>query len=368
MKILWFAHRDVQNPRSGGAERTIEEICKRLVSYGHEVHLFTVAWSNAPLEIDLEGVKIHRTRGNLYSHIIHRTLLIKYKDADIIVDDLGHVVPWLSNRLTKVPGVALFRHLHQRTLSGQVSFIKRVILSYLERNYKWFYPNWDFVTESRVPAKDLEHLSINRDRIHIISPGIDHDKFKCSGGHIPGRIIYFAGMREYKRADHAIIAFKQLLEERAETENLKLIIIGSGPTFKELKKLSEDLNLSDKVEFTGKLSDSELIREISKASVNIHCSVEEGWCYSPLEAASCGVPTVAYYNEGLADEIINGVNGILTSDGDVKSLSASLYEVLERNSYYSTNCCSSSDSYSWDKSARQWENMLKKIIENHHQN
>lgn len=364
MKILWFAHRDMQNPRSGGAERTIEEICKRLVSYGHDVHLFTVAWKNAPLEVDFEGVKIHRTRGNIYTHFNHRRLLKKHEDANVIVDDLGHVVPWSSNRMTNVPGVALFRHLHLRTLSGQVNLFKRIILVYLEKNYKYFYPNWEFVTESIVPASDLERIGINPKRINIIKPGIDHNKFKCDIDHIPGKVIYFAGMRKYKRADHAIIAFKQLLDVWSGPYNLKLVMIGNGPTFKELKKLSDDLGLSDKVLFTGKLHDSDLIRTISESSVNIHCSVEEGWCYSPLEASACGVPTVAYYNEGLADEIVDSVTGILCKEGDIKSLSIALKEVIEKSSYYSTNCCLYSDSYSWDISARQWEAMLKRISEN----
>ena len=114
MKILWFAHRDMQNPKSGGAERTIEEICKRLVSYGHDLHLFTVAWKNSPYESNYEGIQIHRVNGNIYSHFIHRSVLKKFSDADVIVDDLGHVVPWNSNRLTNIPGVVLFRHLQHQ--------------------------------------------------------------------------------------------------------------------------------------------------------------------------------------------------------------------------------------------------------------
>ena len=138
MTILWFAHRDVQNPRAGGAEKTIDEISKRLASYGHDVHLFTVAWKNSPLEATNDRVKIHRTRGNMYTHLVHRSLLKKYRDASVIIDDLGHVVPWSSNRLTNIPGVALFRHLHQRTLTGQVDPLKAVILKSFEKNINGF--------------------------------------------------------------------------------------------------------------------------------------------------------------------------------------------------------------------------------------
>ena len=363
MKILWFAHRDMQNPNGGGAEKTIEEVSKRLVLYGHDLHLFTVAWKNSPLESNFDGIKIHRVNGNIYSHLIHRNLLKKYADADVIVDDLGHVVPWDSNKSTNIPGVALFRHLHQRTLSGQVGPFKAKILKYLEKKYKWFYPDWDFVTESNVPANDLESLGIDRNRIHIIKPGVDHEKFRCGNNHVPGQLIYFAGMRRYKRADHAIMAFKRVLETYEGNEGLKLIIVGNGPTYAELDKLARDLGTRDRIIFTGRLSEADLIKRITESTVNIHCSVEEGWCYSPLEASACGVPTAAYYNEGLTDEIMKGITGSFATDGDVESLSMSIKNILNHFDSYSKNCCYFSNSYSWDYSAKQWEKMLETVIE-----
>ena len=363
MKILWFAHRDMENPNSGGAEKTIEEVSKRLVSYGHDLHLFSVAWKNSPLESNFEGVKIHRVNGNVYSHLIHHNLLKKYADADVIVDDLGHVVPWISNRLTNIPGVALFRHLHQRTLSGQIDPFRARILKYIEKKYKWFYPDWDFVTESSVPASDLETLGIDKDRIHVIKPGIDHGKFMCENSYAFGQLIYFAGMRKYKRADHAILSFKRVLEKYKGTEDLKLIMVGDGLVLTDLKALARNSGTLDRIIFTGRLSEADLIKRIKESTVNIHCSVEEGWCYSPLEATACGVPTAAYYNKGLTDEILDGITGSFATDGDIESLSESIKNILDHFDNYSKNCCSFSSSYSWDYSAKQWEGMLKKIID-----
>jgi glycosyltransferase involved in cell wall biosynthesis len=363
MKILWFAHRDMENPNSGGAEKTIEEVSKRLVSYGHELHLFSVAWKNSPLESNFEGVNIHRVSGNVYSHLIHCNLLKKYADADVIVDDLGHVVPWISNRLTNIPGVALFRHLHQRTLSGQIDPFRARILKYMEKKYKWFYPNWDFVTESNVPANDLVSLGIERNRIHIVKPGITLGKFRCEDRPDLRQLIYFAGMRKYKRADHAIMAFGHLLEKYKDYEDLKLIMVGSGPVLAELKALSEKYVIRDRIIFTGRLSETALIKRIKESAVNVHCSVEEGWCYSPLEAMACGVPTAAYYNNGLTDEILEGITGSFATDGDIESLSESIKNILDHFDNYSKNCCSISRSYSWDYSAKQWEELLEKIID-----
>jgi len=347
------------NPKSGGAERTIDEIGKRLVSYGHEVHLFSVNWKGGPNESIYNGVKIHRVPGNIYSHLLHRKILRRYKDANVIIDDLGHVVPYASERLINIPGVALFRHLHARTLVGQVNRFEGAVLKLLEKEYGWFYPRWRFITESETPAKDLEKLGIGRDRITVILPGVDHEKFVPSNERIPGQLIYFAGMRRYKRADHAILAFKKI----SGSYDLNLIMVGNGPCYDNLRKLTNDLGISNRVIFTGKLNDLDLARTISKSYVNIHSSIEEGWCYSPLEAAASGVPTAAYYNEGMSDEIINGVTGSFAKDGDPDALALSIINVLENFKEYSRNAYEFSKRFSWDSSAKKWEYFLIHVSE-----
>ncbi|MGC8620294.1 MAG: glycosyltransferase family 1 protein, partial [Thermoplasmata archaeon] len=65
MRILWFAHRDIKHPRAGGAERTIYEVGRKLVKKNNEVHLVSVNPGNLlPYEI-IEGIIIHRIRGNI---------------------------------------------------------------------------------------------------------------------------------------------------------------------------------------------------------------------------------------------------------------------------------------------------------------
>ena len=155
MKVVWFAHRDLYNPKAGGAERTIHEVGKRLVQMGHEIHVVTSKWNGAPTHDIIDAIQVHRFYGNYLSHIMHSHILKKFIDSDIFVDDLGHVVPWNSEKESDKPGVVLFRHLHARTLKGQVNFAARCLLQGVEKTYKYVYPNWDFVAESKVPAEDL---------------------------------------------------------------------------------------------------------------------------------------------------------------------------------------------------------------------
>ena len=60
VRILWLAHRDPMNPRAGGAERTIYEICTRLVRKGHKVTLLTGGWKGCRQADVIQEVMVYR--------------------------------------------------------------------------------------------------------------------------------------------------------------------------------------------------------------------------------------------------------------------------------------------------------------------
>ena len=122
MKILWLAHRDPLNPRAGGAEREIYEICTRLVRKGHKVILLTGGGKGCKPRENLQGIEIHRFGKNLAPHVVLPVFLMKYH-VDMVVNDLGHAVPWISSTIMNKHNVVFFRHLHARSLPGQVNLL-----------------------------------------------------------------------------------------------------------------------------------------------------------------------------------------------------------------------------------------------------
>lgn len=61
--------------------------------------------------------------------------------------------------------------------------------------------------------------------------------------------------------------------------NRKLVILGDGDKMKEIKQLVKDQNLSNKVEFAGKLSGSEVRKILPKAWAGINLLTDEGLSY-----------------------------------------------------------------------------------------
>ena len=165
------------HPRVGGAERTIHEVGKRLAARGHEFHLASVNPGHLPREEIIDGIIIHRTKGNARAHL-NAPLLIRRLRPDVVVDDMAHVVPWFSPFFTGIRVIAFFRHYHARSLPGQVSRPAASILTWLERRYPRIYRHCTFVTETSTGENDLMHLGIPSGDIRKVPPGVDAELFR----------------------------------------------------------------------------------------------------------------------------------------------------------------------------------------------
>jgi len=361
MRILWLAHRDPQGPRAGGAEKTILEIARRLVTRGHSINLVTASWAGAPPRSELLGLSIRRFPWVMGPHLALPSLLRREKDGsrpDVIVEDLAHAVPWFSGYLTDIPTVAFFRHLHARTLPGQVSPPVAAVLTWVEKQYPRIFSRASFVAPSPSARNDLVRLGVNPRRIAIIGYGVD-DSFYLRGSKAPRpTMIYFAGMRRYKRPEHAILALEKLV---AQGLDIRLTMVGTGPMVEDLKNVVQRLGLQNRVDFTGRLSVESLAGRVSEAWVHVQTSVAEGWGLTVEEATCCGTPTVAYDVAGIVDSVTNGTNGVLVPNGDVNALSLAVERVIANKDAWQKRCLSTPSRTSWDKVADEWEALLIRL-------
>ena len=356
MKVLWFNHRDSLHSRAGGAERTILELSKKFDRIGIQITLVTGGTRKGEPVSKLENLDINRFRGNMGPHFAHPHFL--KGDYDVVVDDLAHVVPWFSETVGSIPGTVFFRHLHARSLKGQVSRPLELSLGLIERNYGKIYKTWPFVTESNTGVSDLEKIGINQQRVVQIEPGVDTDKFRPGEKTDFPSIVFIGRMMEYKRPDHAVIAMKGVISHFPDA---KLFVIGDGPFLDYVRNLVSSLKLGSNVEILGKVSDQELVRVLSASWVNIHTSITEGWGYSIMEASACGVPTVAYKVPGVVDAIDPSKNGYLVQDGDVGELGKAIISQLSSPESMVASSRHYAELHTWEKSAIKWSQHLNNV-------
>ncbi|MCI4325402.1 MAG: glycosyltransferase family 4 protein [Thermoplasmata archaeon] len=359
MRILWNNHRDARNPKGGGAERTIQAVGGWLVSHGHRVDLLTVGWPGAAAEETLDGVQIHRFPGALGPHLALPGMVRSVR-PDAVVDDLGHVLPWMSPQLTRSRGVAFFRHLHRRTLPGQVPAWLVPPLAAVERLYPRIYRSWRFAVESASSTADLVALGVAPDRITRIPPGVDLLRFVPGDRSPEPSLVFFAGLREYKRPDHVLKALGILHRKGVR---VRLTIVGTSEELPNLRQLAADLGVAESVTFPGRLPDEALAELLRSAWVNVNCSVAEGWGYSILEAAASGVPTAGYDVPGVNEAIGSGDAGIVVRDGDLAALAQGIEGLLGANDSWRRPCRSLAERYPWSACGLGWERLLRATSE-----
>ena len=285
-------------------------------------------------------------------------MLLQRDRYDVVIADLGHAVPWISPVLLRKKLIVSFLHLHARSLPGQVGPLLAQTIKSIEKLYPIIYYKQRFVTISNTSYEDLVALGIKKSEISVIYPGVDREIFEPSKKTEYPSMVYFGGMRPYKRPEEALYILKEL---QNEIKNLKLIVIGDGPSKLEMERLSLELGIKDNVSFTGRIPYTKVAEIVSASWINIHSSVTEGWGISIIEAASAGTPTIAYRVPGVSDSIKHGLNGILAEDGDRKALANAARFILSNPEEWWSSSVNVAMNYSWDTTAELWFKTIEKV-------
>ena len=108
----------------------------------------------------------------------------------------------------------------------------------------------------------------------------------------------------------------------------KLMIAGTGPEERGLRRLAEELGAADRVFFPGWVEDMEAF--YASLDVAALTSRSETFPYALLEAARYGLPVAAAAVGGVPELVEDGVHGFLIRPGDSEALARAL-EALEGN-------------------------------------
>lgn len=107
--------------------------------------------------------------------------------------------------------------------------------------------------------------------------------------------------------------------------NLVIQIVGEGEEEKKLKKIVNQLQITEIVKFYGTTSDPELF--LQAADLFVLPSVYEGFGIVIIEAFRAGLPVIATNIEGPREIITNDINGLLFSPLDYEALANLIFEV-----------------------------------------
>jgi len=225
----------------------------------------------------------------------------------------------------RLPVVATFHHRNElATLSDIVYKPAHRILEF------WTYRAATLImTPSQASARILRAaFRVPEDRIRVAPWGTRLDRFvpkpRLAGD--DNRLL-FVGPHEPRKGLRYLLQAVAFL--RSTGLAVRLTTIGTGSQVPELKKLAEDLRISDAVEFKGYITDqddSRLPEMYATADIFVLPSLEEGFGFVLVEAMASGLPVVAA-NVSAIPEVI-GDAGILVPPRDPRALAAALRRLI----------------------------------------
>jgi colanic acid/amylovoran biosynthesis glycosyltransferase len=179
-------------------------------------------------------------------------------------------------------------------------------------------------------------LGCDERKIEIQRTGIPLDEFPFRERDLPRngkwRFVQAGRLIEKKGLPVTLRAFALFLRQHP---NANLTIAGEGPLLGQLQNLASELNIGDRVSFTGFVSQEQL-REIYYGShIFLHPSQkghdgnQEGIPNSMLEAMASGLPVFATHHGGIPEAIQNAISGVLVPEGDHEKLTAALLDAAQ---------------------------------------
>jgi len=136
-------------------------------------------------------------------------------------------------------------------------------------------------------------------------------------------VVLFAGRLDWEKApDLFVNAAAEIADAKPE---VRFWIVGDGEMRSALEARVRELDIADRVTFTGWRDDIDVVLEA--ADVLVAPSRREGFGRSVLEAMSHGKSVVATKTGGLAELIDDGRNGLFARD-DASSLADAVIRVL----------------------------------------
>ncbi len=372
-------------PVIGGFEIFSQNIAER-ISKTDDVFVVTSRVINTPNLEKKDKLKIFRTSpwklknlsyskpwfifGAMIWITVKSMRLIKKGKIDLIHAQgfLSGIVGLVLKKITKIPYLltiqsADFSVYHPRM---NINIIK-VVYRKLE---KAVFKNADYChAVSNYLADHINQYDIKK--IAMIPNGVNWDKFnpdlnkkttRKELGFDTENLIVCVSRLEHKNGTHDLIESAKYFQDF----DFKIIICGSGSEKEKLQKMSEELNLKNKVLFLGDILHSELPKYVACADIFVRPSLAEGFGIVFLEAMACRIAVIGTPVGGIPDFLKDHETGLMCEPGNPKDLSEKI-KLLLTNKKLTQQLIDSGfkmvrEEYGWDKIAEKLRALYKEIV------
>jgi glycosyltransferase involved in cell wall biosynthesis len=169
-----------------------------------------------------------------------------------------------------------------------------------------------------------------RNKYITIPNVVDLSRVKEAAGELPETkkydLCFFGRFSAQKSPETFVRIVKNIAEKRVETN---AVMVGDGELTDEVKTLAAQLNVLDKITFTGFLKNPFEI--VKQSRLLVMTSIYEGKCVAVIEAMSLGLPVIARRAPGLEDDVDDSCGALCDNE---EEFNAAILELLTDGDLY----------------------------------
>jgi glycosyltransferase involved in cell wall biosynthesis len=372
----------------GGIARHVAELYPEVVKLGHEVHLITAEFGQAPMYEIVDGVHVHRVPvgwshdffhwiGNLNESMGRHGGKLMLEDGPF---DLIHAHDWLvadaAIALKHNFKVPLVSTIHA-TEYGRHNGIRKEEQRYVHgKENLLVYESWRTVVCTDYMRRELQRaFDTPWEEMDVIYNGIRPEKkprwhdfdawgFRRRYAEDSEKIVYYVGRMTYEKGVSVLLnAAPKVIEEMGGY--VKFVLIGGGNT-DHLKQQTQELGIGGKCYFTGFMSDEDLNKFQAIANCAVFPSLYEPFGIVALESFAAYVPVVVSDTGGFPEVVKHTKTGITTLVNNPESLAWGILEVLKNPAYVQWLVDNAYEDlerrFSWPKIAKQTEAVFQRVV------
>jgi glycosyltransferase involved in cell wall biosynthesis len=372
----------------GGISRHVGELYPELVKLGHEIHLITVEFGEAPRYEEVDGIAVHRVPvapgENFFHWIANMNQSMGEHAGKLLANDgkfdLVHTHDWLVGdaaiALQQRFQIPVITTIHA-TEFGRCNGIHTSDQAYINSKERAIaHHAWRVIVCTDYMRREVERtLNVDWNKVDVVYNGIRPEKkrqpapqdlrqFRRNFANDDEKIVYYVGRLTHEKGVSVLInAAPKVIA--AMDDKVKFVIIGSGNS-DELKRQVWNLGIWHKFYFTGFMSDQDLDRFQTIADCAVFPSLYEPFGIVALESFAARVPVVVSDTGGLPEVVRHNRTGVVTWTNQSDSLAWGILEVLTKPDYarrlVNTAYQELFRRFDWAQLARQTEAVYGRVL------
>ncbi|VDK62727.1 unnamed protein product [Onchocerca ochengi] len=344
---------------NGGSDRCTLGMIKHFVELGHRVIWYTTmidcCWSSESFDhVEIRDVNLPLHPGDWWTQNVVLAWQLIFSDLIpdlIIIDHSASCLPMLKWRFPKVK-ILFYCHFPQQLVTPTRFFL-----------YRWYSRIIGLIEGLLFQKADLimvnSHFTecqflrvmpeVNPSRLMVVYPPCNVDAIKTGDNPVSRkkcqynnkRYTFLSMNRFWPEKKLDIIVKAAALLKRSRKMRPRIVLAGSVmPYIPEsriyynlLKKMVQDLEVDDIVEFVPSPTDSEKFALYRECDTVLYTPPNEHFGIVPIEALEQRRPVIVCNSGGPAETVMEGVTGSKIAAPDGKLLAAAMEEHMKRTSW-----------------------------------